>query len=131
MKYTVTAKASGKDEGTIQTGGNQINFGVSKKNTLPTPADLLVASFAACCLKNVERFSEFLHYEYTGSEIRVEATRSDAPPMIEAISFVLTIRSRTEKINTDLLLRNLQKYGTIYNTLNKVCRIEGEIIVEK
>ena len=130
MNYTVKAKSSRSSEGIIQTGEHQINFGVSKENDLPTPADLLTAAFAACCLKNVERFSEFMHFTYNTAEISVNASRKDKPPMIDKITFSLTIETTEEGINTDLLLRNMQKFGTIYNTLNAVCEIEGEIVIE-
>lgn len=131
MEYSAIAYANSSDEGAVLIGENRIAFGVSKVNTLPSPADLLVSAFAACCLKNVERFSEYLHYQYSNSEIKVDAKRSDKPPMIDEITFTIRIRSEDERINTDLLLRNLQKFGTIYNTLNAVCKIEGEIILEK
>lgn len=130
MSYSVTAVSSQKDEGKIEIGDSRIDFGVTKEKKLPSPADLLVSAFAACCLKNVERFSEFMHFNYERANITVDAIRKDKPPMIENISFLLTIKTKDEKLNTDLLLRNLQKFGTIYNTLNAVCEIEGEILIE-
>lgn len=131
MEYSVYAKSTPTDEGQILSGKNQISFGISKDNELPTPADLLVSAFAACCLKNVERFSEFLHFEYVSAEINVNAVREEQPPMIRKISFSLTIHSAEESINTKLLLKNLQKFGTIYNTLSAACDIEGEILIKK
>lgn len=130
MNYTVKARSSRTEEGEIEVGGNKINFGVSKQNNLPSPADLLISAFAACCLKNIERFSEFMHYTYSHAEISVEAVRKDKPPMIEKISFSITVFTQEDKINVDLLLRNLHKFGTIYNTLNAVCEIEGDIIIQ-
>ena len=130
MKFTVTAHSSPKDEGKIDVGKTTLPFGVTKQNDLPTPADLLISAFAACCLKNVERFSEFMHYDYESADISVIATRKEKPPMMETISFTITLNTNDENINTDLLIRNLQKFGTIYNTLNAVCTIEGELIVK-
>lgn len=131
MEYSVYAESSSSDEGTIEVGENNIAFGVTAENNLPSPADLLVSAFAACCLKNVERFSVYLNYSYDRASISVEAVRKEKPPMIEAISYEITIRTKDEHINTDLLQRNLQKFGTIYNTLNQVCDISGSISVQK
>ncbi len=131
MNYSVIAKSIHKDEGIIVSGDNKIPFGISKQNNLMTPADLLVSAFAACCLKNVERFSELMHYSYESADISVVAVRKDKPPMIEKISFSIIIQSKDDKINTDLLLRNLQNFGTIYNTLDSVCDIDGDISFQK
>ena len=131
MNYSVVAKSNHTEEGIIDAGNNKIVFGISKDNDLPTPADLLVSAFAACCLKNVERFSGFMHYSYESAEIMVEATRKEKPPMIEKITFSIKIHSKDDAINTELLLRNLEKFGTIYNTLKLACEINGDIVVEK
>lgn len=131
MNYSVKARSSRDEEGTIDIDSNEIHFGVSKQNNLPSPADLLVSAFAACCLKNVERFSEYMHYNYENAEIVVDAVRQDKPPMIEKLTFTITVYTTEENINVNLLLRNLEKFGTIYNTLNAVCSIEGTIRLEK
>lgn len=130
MEFTIKASSSPRHEGNIEIGEYKVKFGVTKQNNLPTPADLLVSAFAACCLKNIERFSEFMHYKYESADISVKATRKEKPPMMEAISFTIRIITDDRNINTDLLLRNLQKFGTIYNTLNAICAINGEIIAE-
>lgn len=131
MNYTIVANSNHIDEGTAEIGENEISFGISKQNNLPTPADLLITAFAACCLKNIERFSEFMKYNYKSATITVEASRKDKPPMIEKIKFSIQIQSDDDHINTELLLRNLQKFGTIYNTLKIACAIEGDIVVLK
>lgn len=127
LTYTLSATSSATQEGAVTTGTNTFEFGVTKTRDLPSPAELLIGAFAACCLKNVERFSEFMKFEYTHAEISVSATRQSLPPMISTISFNLVVYSDDAKINTDLLMRNLAKFGTIYNTLAVVCTIEGEI----
>lgn len=130
MEFTINAISNPRDEGILNIEENKVAFGVTKQNTLPTPADLLISAFAACCLKNVERFSEFMHFGYESAAITVNATRGEKPPMINEISFVIKIQSKDQNINTDLLLRNLQKFGTIYNTLDVACKINGDIVVE-
>lgn len=131
LTYNLTATSSQIEEGKVSTGKNELLFGVSKESNLPSPADLLISAFAACCLKNVERFSNFMKYTYDHASISVSSTRQDQPPMIRSIQFELVVFSEDDSINGDLLLRNLQKFGTIYNTLNAVCEIEGMIRIEK
>ncbi|MCO4813801.1 MAG: OsmC family protein [Flavobacteriales bacterium] len=129
MKYRLVSKSSAVSQGNTQIGANNIKFGVTKQSELPSPAELLVAAFAACCLKNIERFSEMMKFEYNHAEIIVNAERQDKPPMINVITYEIEINSSDSKLNKDLLLRNIQKFGTIYNTLNVVCKISGDIKV--
>ena len=128
LTYSLSATSSSTEEGKITSRSNKLVFGATKDSELPSPAELLTGAFAACCLKNVERFSTFMKFSYDHAEITVTATRQDRPPMIHKISYDLVVYSN-DAINTDLLLRNLQKFGTIYNTLNAVCEIEGGIRV--
>ena len=128
--YKVKGRVNKLSEGTIEIETNKISFGVTKKNALPSPVDLLVSAFAACCLKNIERFSEFMDFEYDRSEILVEATYQTKPPKIDEISFEIKVKTADKKINSDLLLRNIQKFGTIYNTLDPVCEINGTLSIE-
>lgn len=129
MNYSLLAFSSRNEEGKIEINEENIRFGVTKSSDLPSPALLLVSAFAACCLKNIERFSEFMHFEYDSASINVVATRQEKPPMIDTIQFELTVKS-SSKINTDLLMRNLKKFGTIYNTLDQVCEITGDMKLE-
>lgn len=131
MNYSLKAYSSPLSEGKVQVESNELLFGVTKSSDLASPADLLTSAFAACCLKNVERFSEFMKYNYSHAEIEVTSYRQDHPPMINRIDFELTVYNDGSKINSDLLLRNLQKFGTIYNTLHAVCEIHGEIFVKQ
>lgn len=129
MNYSLSARSSQDEEGSIMNRSNKLQFGVTGASDLSSPAELLIAAFAACCLKNVERFASFMKYTYNRAEIKVTATRQSKPPMIHKIVFNLNVYSDDTQINEGLLLRNLQKYGTIYNTLNVVCEIEGKLTV--
>lgn len=131
MQYSISGSATSKHDGTIIKGENKVKFGINTDPSLLSPVDLLLSAFASCCLKNIERFSEFMHFEYESAEIQVDAIRKEKPPMIEKIKFLIQLNSDQEQINTDLLLRNLRKFGTIYNTLKEVCEIEGEIRLVK
>lgn len=130
MTFSLSATSSSVDEGLITSRENEFAFGATKTSELPSPAELLIGAFAACCLKNVERFSTFMKFDYDHAEIKVVSTRQTQPPMIRSINFDLVVYSNGAKINEGLLLRNLQKFGTIYNTLNAVCEIDGNISVK-
>lgn len=131
ISYSLSATSSSSEEGRITARDNTFVFGATGSSDLPSPVELLMGAFAACCLKNVERFSSFMKFRYTHAEITLTGIRQDQPPMLHTLKFDLVVYSDDAKINTDLLLRNLQKFGTIYNTLSAVCRIEGEIHVQE
>lgn len=58
---------------------------------LPGPAELLCSAFAACLLKNVERFSEMLPFRQEGASVHVQAERQQTPPMFTRISYELRV----------------------------------------
>ncbi len=103
---------------------------VGQSPTLPGPAELLVAAFAACALKNVERFSELLPFRYRGASIHVVAERAERPPRIAAIRYTLRIATDEAPHRVALLHDNIRTFGTIFNTLAASCPVSGEIIAE-
>ena len=96
-------------------------------NLLPNPAELFLSSFAACVLKNVERYSQKLNIPYTKAEITVNGFRSDVPPAMVRVEYELRIFSEAEPRKVDLLYRNVKKFGTIYNTVAAACEVEGNL----
>jgi len=131
LKYTVSAKSSAHEAASFSAESCSYPFGiVSNVEGLNTSqAELLLGAFSACVLKNVERFSEILKFEYESATIDVKGFRSDKPPAITSIQYVLQIRSADPKLNSHLLMKNIQKFGTIYNTLAKSTEISGKIEV--
>ena len=95
---------------------------------LPGPAELLCSAFAACLLKNVERFSEMLPFEQHGASVRVTAERQQAPPRFTSIRYELTLVTDEPPSRVEMLQRNLAKYGTVYNTLAATCEVSGELV---
>lgn len=94
------------------------------------PAELLAAAFAACTLKNIERFSHLLPFRYTRATMHVVAERTDRPPRISGLRYVLRLTTDEPPHRVDLLRRNLAKFGTVYNTLAQSVEIHGEIQVD-
>lgn len=130
-RYIVDAHTIGDGVAEITTNDATITFDRSWPNTeqpsLPGPGELLAAAFAACAIKNVERFSQILPFAYDRAEIEVELHRNDHPPHFDRIDYVLRIVTDEPDTRVDLLARNLAKYGTVYNTLAAGCAISGHI----
>ncbi|WP_147678003.1 OsmC family protein [Algibacter pacificus] len=129
MNYHIKASSLWNEDAVIHIKASQIDFGTTTKTaqTLPNPAELFLGSFAACMLKNVERFSGMMPFNYSKATLEVQATRLENPPRLDEITYNLTIYSDDNKLNTDLLKRNIEKFGTIYNTIKLSCTISGTI----
>jgi uncharacterized OsmC-like protein len=95
---------------------------------LPGPADLLTAAFAACVLKNVERFSHVLSFRYTAADIAVTAQRQDSPPRMTSVRYVLRVQTDESEQRLALLHTNICRHGTIFNTLAAVAEVTGDIV---
>ena len=130
MDYRISATSVAKNDAILDIKQSKIIFGTTEKTTdiLPNPAELFLSSLAACVLKNVERFSALLHFEYDSAEIHVNAKRLENPPRMEDIQYELTIFSKDEKLRIELLKKNIEKFGTIFNTVQKACTISGSIV---
>lgn len=129
MKYSCKANSSSKNNASIKIKQSEIIFGTTPESAddLPNPAELFLGSFSACILKNVERFSELMNFEYSHAEITVNAIRLENPPRMDDINYELKIHSKDTKLNIDLLKKNIEKFGTIFNTVKSSCSVNGEI----
>lgn len=129
MDYQITASSIANNDATIHIKESNIDFGTTPKtaDSLPNPAELFLGSFAACMLKNVERFSAMMRFSYSKTMLEVKATRLENPPRMDNIEYSLTIYSDDDKLNTALLKKNIEKFGTIYNTVKLSCAISGTI----
>jgi uncharacterized OsmC-like protein len=131
MNHSIHAQSTAHQKAVISFKETNTSFGITTEtaDVLPSPADLFLGAFAACVLKNVERFSGFMKFTYSKAEIEVTSTRLEKPPRMDEIHYTLRIYSNDEKINIVLLKKNLEKFGTIYNTVKLSSKIEGEIRV--
>ncbi|QNK78036.1 OsmC family protein [Winogradskyella undariae] len=129
MNYNIKASSVSNEDAVIHIKKSHIDFGTTTQtaDTLPNPAELFLGSFSACMLKNVERFSKMMNFTYTKATVHVEAARLEHPPRMENINYNLKIYSTDEKLNLDLLKKNIEKHGTIYNTVKLSCAITGTI----
>lgn len=129
--YEVDARITAPGVSEIAAKQSTIRFDSSPRmgDELPGPAELLCSAFAACLLKNVERFSEILPFEQDGASVHVTAERQERPPRFTAIRWTLTLVTDEPPGRVDLLQRNLAKHGTVYNTLAAACDVSGEVVV--
>ncbi|MGB5555929.1 MAG: OsmC family protein [Flavobacteriaceae bacterium] len=133
MNYSIRAESEAANDAIIHVKHSHIRFGTTDKTseTLPNPAELFLGSFAACILKNVERFSGMMRFGYEKAELTVKAERLENPPRMDRLTYELTIFTQDEKLNSALLKKNIEKFGTIYNTVKQICEISGNIVVRK
>lgn len=129
MDYQIKASSISNKDAVVHIKQSNLDFGTTSKTaeTLPNPAELFLSSFAACILKNVERFSGMMKFTYTKATLEVNATRLENPPRMDNIVYDLTIYTHDKKLNSDLLNKNIEKFGTIYNTVKLSCSISGTI----
>jgi uncharacterized OsmC-like protein len=129
MNYHIKASSISNKDAVIHIKESNINFGTTSKTAevLPNPAELFLGSFAACMLKNVERFSIMMKFTYSKTTLEVTATRLENPPRMDNIFYNLKIYSNDKKLNIDLLKKNIENFGTIYNTIKLSCAISGTI----
>lgn len=131
-RYEIEAHSARGGAGEAESKAARIPFDASsgQSETIPGPADLLTAAFAACILKNVERFSHILPFHYDNARIHVTSERQDSPPRMIKIRYILAIATAEDAHRVELLHRNIKMHGTIYNTLAAVCDVDGEIRIE-
>lgn len=129
MDYQIKASSISNKDAVVHLKQSNLDFGTTSKTaeTLPNPAELFLSSFAACILKNVERFSGMMKFTYTKATLEVNATRLENPPRMDNIVYNLTIYTHDNKLNSDLLKKNIEKFGTIYNTVKLSSSISGTI----
>lgn len=91
------------------------------------PAELLLTALAACLLKGIERAIPMLDFSLRGVEVRVHGVRQDSPPRMLRVEYELAVDTDETNDRLALLHRNLQKFGTVHNTLAASVELSGSI----
>lgn len=91
------------------------------------PAELLMASLAACMIKGIERLTPILTFELRGVEILILGVRQDVPPKMESIDYEILVDSNETDHRLELLHENLKKYGTVFNTVAPGTQLQGTL----
>ena len=129
LEYQVSAKSQKGGKASSLSNKSTIRFDSSsgRDEVLPNPAELLLTALSACILKNVERYSEILHYPYKSARITVKGERSDQPPEMQKIEYLLEIETDIDEKKLNNWHKNIIKFGTISNTLANACELIGKI----
>ena len=92
------------------------------------PAELLLASLAACMIKGIERAAPMLKFDFRGVEVRVHGVRQDAPPRMSDIDYEIVVDTDEDDRRIELLHANVRKYGTIFNTVAAAATLSGRMV---
>ena len=91
------------------------------------PAELFLASIAACMIKGIERVAPMIRFHLRGVGVHLKAVRQDAPPKIISVVYELAVDTDESNQRLELLHTNVRKYGTISNTVADSTSLEGTI----
>ena len=104
-----------------------LDTGIDGRPDAFNPAELLLASLAACMIKSIERVTRILEFDLHGVEVRLEAIRQDRPPKIASIDYEIIIDTEENDRRLELLHVNVCKYGTIFNTIAAATTLKGSL----
>ncbi|MCR4269161.1 OsmC family protein [Nitratireductor sp. ZSWI3] len=106
----------------------RLDTDVSGSRDAFNPAEMLLASLAACMIKGIERAAPMLKFGFRGVEVRLHGVRQDAPPRMSDIDYEIVIDTDEDDRRIELLHTNVRKYGTIYNTVSAAARLAGRMV---
>jgi uncharacterized OsmC-like protein len=89
------------------------------------PAELLLAALSACIIKGIERITPMINFSLRGVEVRVDGVRQDVPPKLESITYEIIVDTDESDRRLELLHENVQKYGTVFNTVAPGTQLAG------
>ncbi len=76
-------------------------------------------------LKGIERVAPMLHFRFDAVTVRIHAVRQDVPPKLESIDYEIEIDTEETEQRIQLLHTNVQKYGTVFNTVAPGTALSG------
>lgn len=129
MDYSVKARRSDEHGSIASTGTAKIllDTDVGGRADAFNPAELFLASIAACMIKGINRVTPILKFELRGVEVRLHAVRQDSPPKIQRVEYEILVDTDENDHRLELLHSNVRKFGTISNTVAESTRLSGVI----
>ncbi len=129
LEYHVSARRidSHGSEATTKAARVVLDTDIEGRSDAFNPAEMLLASLAACMLKGAERVVPMLEFDLHGIEVSLHGQRQDSPPRMVRIDYEIIVDTQEDDRRIDLLHRNILKYGTISNTLAAATELSGTI----
>ena len=129
LEYIVTAQRidSHGSEAQAKDAVLTLDTDVNGRPDAFNPAELFLASIAACMIKGIERMIPLLKFQLRGVEVKLHGERQDSPPKMDSINYELIIDTEEDDRRLALLHANVRKYGTISNTVAAAAKLEGTI----
>ncbi|MFZ1775437.1 MAG: OsmC family protein [Rhizobiaceae bacterium] len=104
-----------------------LDTGMAGRPDAFNPAELFLASIAACMIKGIERVVPMLDFSLRGVTVSLHGERQDSPPKMVSVTYVLTVDTDESDRRLELLHTNVRKFGTISNTIAETVNLTGEI----
>ncbi|PVB62586.1 OsmC family protein [Labrenzia sp. 011] len=129
LEYEVTARRidSHGSEARTKEARIVLDTDMAGRDDAFNPAEMLLASLAACMLKGAERVAPMLKFDLRDMAITLHGVRQDSPPKMVRIDYEILVDTDETDQRLDLLHRNLRKFGTISNTLAEATELVGTI----
>lgn len=129
LEYSVSARRMTASESRAKCKKAEIvmDTALSGRPDAFNPAELFLASIAACMLKGIERVSPMLKFEFRAVVIRLHGVRQDKPPRMIRIDYEIVVDTDESDHRLELLHENVRKFGTISNTVAVACTLTGTI----
>lgn len=106
----------------------EIDSGINPRADALSPMELLLAAQAGCFLKGIERIAPTLNFKFGNVKVFLSATRPVTEARIDEISYRIEVETEESEERLALLHKNLQRHGTIYNTISQGTSLHGELV---
>jgi len=128
---TITKIADGVGQAQAAKKSGKVVLDISRDSSpnLPNPAELLLAAFGGCLLKNISKLAPKMRLVIDDVRVDVTGVREDDPPHIASISYQLVLTTEEPKEKIARLVDYLHAYGTVYNTLIPRLNVTEKIVL--
>jgi len=129
LTYNITARRIDNHGGVARTKNAEVVLDTDINGRLDAfnPAELFLASIAACMIKGIERVTPMLKFDLRGVEVELHGVRQDSPPKMISIDYELIVDTDETDQRLELLHTNVRRYGTISNTVAEATKLKGVI----
>lgn len=129
LEYSVTARRMDAHGSEARAGEARLvlDTDLAGRPDAFNPAELFLASVAACILKGIERVTPLLGFALDGVDVRLHGQRQDAPPKMVSVTYEIIVDTGETDQRLELLHKNIRKYGTISNTVADAVNLTGTV----